>query len=82
MYFIKAGDGTIINATANLTPVFKRAAVGTLCPLGFQASDTNCGKLLFVSGAIKTDAAGNVLFRRLAEHPAIRLEKRQFPKPR
>jgi len=41
-----------ISATANETLVLKCAAAGTLSPLGFQASGTNSGKLLFVGGAI------------------------------
>jgi len=35
--------------------VFKRAAAGALSPPVFQASDTNSGKLLFVSGVIITE---------------------------
>ena len=40
--------------------IFKRAAAGALDPPGFQASDTNSEKLLFVGGAI----SGGIVFGR------------------
>ena len=41
-----------IAETANLTPVFKRAAAGALDWLSFQTKDTNSDSILFVGGAI------------------------------
>jgi hypothetical protein len=44
--------GDFYNATASLTPVFRRASDETLDRPGFQTRDTNSGKLLFVGEAI------------------------------